>query len=129
MHISCIAAGRVRDVSEHLDVGEKVWVKATGMSTKDHAMGHSMEGGICQTRIAAYHVLWRMRGCEHQPGGGKAWTGHERLGAKAAKGSSSLADQVVALSMASRINYTLHAVCMTLVRTASAKRQRRCYQS
>ena len=28
VHISCIAAGRVKDVSEHLDVGEKVWVKA-----------------------------------------------------------------------------------------------------
>ena len=32
MHISCVAAGRVKDVSEHLDVGEKVWVKVMGLS-------------------------------------------------------------------------------------------------
>ena len=82
VHISCIAAGRVKDVSEHLDVGEKVWVKVTGSGSLKN-IWRRLERHffpICSGDAASLPLL--VPGGKYQPGGRKAWAGHETLESK-----------------------------------------------
>ena len=81
VHISCIAAGRVKDVSEHLDVGETVWVKVMDSGSLKNK-GRRLERSFSDSFQEAVSSPLLVPGCKHQPGGRKAWTGHETLESK-----------------------------------------------